>query len=64
MRPTKYYVSTKDGAFNGGITRLSEYFTDKHQAEAYFRERYHAYDTLFVRELSPDNKTRRTLASK
>lgn len=62
-RQTKYYVSTKDGAYNGGIKRLSDYLKTEIEARIYFETHKAYYDTLFLRCLSPDNKIRRTLST-
>lgn len=59
---TKYYVSTLDGAFNGGIKRLTQYFKTRTEAESYYNRVFHAYDTLMLRMLN--GRTRRTLKSK
>lgn len=60
-RKQKFYVSTTDGVLHGGIKRLTDYFTDRIDAENEFsRLRIH-YNKLFLRTLMTDNKTRKTL---
>lgn len=63
-RPTKYYVSTKDGVLYEGLQRLTQYFLTREEAEIAFKNKFHSYNTLFLRQLLPDNKTRKTLKSK
>jgi hypothetical protein len=64
QRPVKYYVSTRDGAFNGGCKRLTVYCTDRAEAEKHYNNALPHYNTLFLKMLFPDNKTRKVLQYK
>lgn len=58
----KFYVSTFDGAFNGGIKRLTPYYKTRTEAESYYQRVYHAYNSLLLRMLT--GKKRHTLKTK
>jgi predicted metal-dependent hydrolase len=63
-RAEKYYVSTMDGVADGGIRRLTAYYSNRFEAEQKYNGLQAHYRTLMLRLLMPDNKTRRTLLKK